>query len=74
MAETPNAVEEALSNGLAEMFQVLTLIHAVYDLHEKGDSSIGDLSGLTTVNSRISSLLLLARDKTACAIRAIDIS
>lgn len=54
------------------LFDVLTLIHAAADLNEIG-STLSDVGTLTDEKSRMTNLLIQARDKTAEAIRHVNI-
>lgn len=54
-----------------DLNRVLTLIHAMHDLHE-GGSTLGDVGNLTSECSRLTELLYMAQDYTASAIRGLD--
>jgi len=56
----------------ALMFDVLTLIYAATDLNENGEN-LTDIGGLTDDKSRITNLLIQARDKAVAAIKRLDV-
>lgn len=65
-------IDEAIQAADGAMMDVLTLIHAVADLNETG-GCLGDDS-MTNPQSRITALLIMARDKTTEAIRNLDVA
>jgi len=68
---SPVEFREAACRARADLLTVLTLIHAAFDLHEsKGCPA--DVETCTSVDSRIDSLLILARDRAAEAIDTLD--
>lgn len=56
----------------ALMFDVLTLIHAAADLNENG-GNLADVGELMDDKSRMTNLLIQARDKVAAAINRLDV-
>lgn len=58
------------SSGL--MFDVLTLICAALD-HDTDDKNTMEYKGLTSNRSRLDGLLVMAADKTAAAIRKLNV-
>lgn len=61
-------VKEAAGDSKDELFQVLALIHAAFDLAAGGGNLMDADQTLTDATSRLQSLLVQARDKTVGAI------
>lgn len=64
-------VKDSAGNSKQELFDVLSLIHAAFDLSDSG-GNLADVNKVTDAASRLRSLLLIARDKTASAINHLD--
>jgi len=60
------------SESSALMFDTLTLLHSLLDMAEDGGKAL-DREGLTSKESRMVNLLIQASDKTAAAIRALNL-
>ncbi len=65
-------VRESAGKCRYELFQVLSLIHAAFDLAEGGGNLADAMPGMTSPESRLLSLLILAQDKTAAAVENLD--
>lgn len=72
MAKSSMDLKDAVRESMSEMFVVLSLIHAVFDLRESG-GCLSDIEKLTSVDARINTLLILARDQMAQAIDRLDV-
>jgi hypothetical protein len=67
-------IREAAGTANSKMFEVLTLIHAIFDLQSAADETgLTDAPGLTDRTSRMESLLIMAQDKTAAALDALSL-
>lgn len=65
-------VKDSAGAAKHELFQALAVIHAAFDLAEDG-GTLNDVTGnLTSSDSRLQSLLIMARDKTAAALNNLD--
>lgn len=64
-------VKDSAGDSKQELFEVLSLIHAAFDLSDSG-GNLADVNKMTDADSRLRSLLLMARDKTASAINHLD--
>lgn len=72
--ERMEKLEEGASESSTKMFEVLTLIHAIFDLNNSPDAGgLSDAPGLTDKISRMDSLLIMARDRAAAAIEALPV-
>lgn len=63
--------EDAIENASSLALEAMTLILAAGDLNERGPC-LEDVDACTDWQSRVTSLLLMARDKIAQAIKAMS--
>ncbi|MGC4395165.1 hypothetical protein [Hydrogenophaga sp. T2] len=71
-AEELEQARESAGKCKDELFQTLALIHAAFDLAEGGGNLVDTKLGMTSPNSRLLSLLILAQDKAAAAVDQLD--
>lgn len=65
-------VRESAGKCKDELLQALALIHAAFDLAEGGGNLVDAKPGMTSPDSRLLSLLILAQDKAAAAADQLD--